>query len=363
MHLPCLLGLFAIAACPSIPKSSPADRVVLVAGGGTGGDGGPAAQARLVEPFGVGCDAAGSLYIVEMQGGERVRKVDPHGVITTVVGTGEAGFSGDNGPAAQARINGAHHLLVLPDGDIFVADTWNNRVRYVDHRTGIISTIAGTGEKGFSGDGEPAIKARFGGIYCLALSPKRDRLYLCDLDNHRIRAIDRETGIVTTVAGNGLQGIPEDGQTATAAPLADPRAIAVDSRGNLYILERNGNALRVVDSSGKIRTLIGPPNHDPPAEIGPLSGPKHLWVDRRDRVFIADTDNHRILMYDPRTARIRQIAGTGRSPGPNASPLAGIGGPAGKIDLNQPHGVFVRADGSVYIADSMNGRVLRIQPF
>jgi hypothetical protein len=310
----------------------------------------------------MGADAAGNLYIVEMQGGERVRKIDSHGVITTVVGTGEAGFSGDNGPAAQARINGAHNLLVLPDGDIFLADTWNNRVRYVNHRTGIITTIAGMGEKGFSGDGGPAIGARFGNIYCLALSPKRDQLYLCDLDNRRIRRMDRKTGIVTTVAGNGDQGVPEDGQQAVAAPLADPRAIAVDSKGSLYILERGGNALRVVDSNGKIRTLIGPPNHDPPTDIGPLSGPKHLYIDRHDTVYIADTDNHRILAYDPRSARIRQIAGTGKPPDSGASALAGIGGSVRDVDLNQPHGVFVRADGTLYIADSMNGRVLRIEP-
>src|SRR5262249_3677870 len=161
------------------------------------------------------------------------------------------------GPADKAQVSGPHHLLVLPDGDILLADTGNCRVRRMDHRTRIITTIAGTGEKGFSGDGGPALQAQFGNIYCLALSPKNDRLYLCALDNRRIRALDLTTGLVQTVAGNGQRGVPQDGQEATQAPLTDPRAIAVDSRGVLYILERGGSALRCVDSSGHIHTLIG----------------------------------------------------------------------------------------------------------
>lgn len=345
-----------------LPMYAGAEKVELVAGGGKGGDGGLATEAHLVEPFGVGFDAAGNLYIVEMEGGERVLKVDSKGVITTVVGTGEKGFSGDNGPAVKAQINGSHHLLVLPDGDILLADTFNNRVRQRDHRTGIITTIAGTGERGFSGDGGPAVKAQFGGIYCLALSPKSDILYLCDLDNRRIRALNRKTGIVSTVAGNGQRGVPEDGQKAVNAPLADPRAIVVDSKGNLYILERGGNALRVVDTTGTIRTLVGGPKHSPPAEIGELNGPKHLCVDRQDNVLIADTENHRILKYDPRTGKLEKITGTGKAPASDAPATAGVGGTALEVPLNQPHGVFVRRDGMIYIADSSNGRVLRVRP-
>jgi sugar lactone lactonase YvrE len=356
-----LLRLIIAAFCLGAAFPGRADRVVLVAGGGVGGDGGPATQAHLVNPFGIGCDAAGNLYIVQMEGGERVSKIDVHGTITTVAGTGEAGFTGDGGPAAQARINGPHHLLVLPNGDILLADTMNSRVRRIDHRTGIITTIVGTGEKGYSGDGGPAAEAQFGNIYCLALSPQGDRLYLCDLDNRRVRVMNLQSGIVTTVAGNGQRGVPEDGRAATDSPLVDPRAITVDAQGNLYILERSGNALRVVGSDGKIRTLIGAPGHEPAAAIGSLNGPKHLCTDRQNRVLIADTENHRILRFDPRTDRIEQIAGTGKEPKADAAAQDGIGGPALALNLKRPHGVFVRPDGAIFIADSENGRVLRIQ--
>ena len=140
---------------------------------------------------------------------------------------------------------------------IFVADTWNNRVRKIDARSGLITNFAGTGRKGFSGDGGPAAQAEFGGIYCLALDETNQTLALADLDNRRIRQIDLKTGIVSTVAGNGKKGVPADGADARSAPLVDPRAVALDGRGNLYILERSGHALRVVDRSGKIRTLAG----------------------------------------------------------------------------------------------------------
>ncbi len=140
---------------------------------------------------------------------------------------------------------------------MFVADTWNNRVRRIEALNGQIITFAGTGRKGFSGDGGPAKQAEFGGIYCVALDPAGGALDLADLDNHRVRRVNLATQNVSTVAGNGKIGVPVDGSEARMAPLVDPRAVAVDGRGNLYILERCGNALRVVDRSGKIRTVAG----------------------------------------------------------------------------------------------------------
>src|SRR6185503_9897446 len=138
-------------------------------------------------------------------------RADRNGRISVLAGTGEKGDSGDNGPAAAAKLNGPHHLLIGPGGIIYVADTFNNRVRKIDPKTGVISTFAGTGKSGFSGDGGPAAEAQMGGVYCIALNKSKDRMYLDDLDNRRIRMVDMKTGIVTTIAGNGKKGVPTDG--------------------------------------------------------------------------------------------------------------------------------------------------------
>ena len=337
-----------------------ADRLVLVAGGGTGGDGAPADGAKLVAPFGVAFDPAGTLVFVELTG-NRVRKIGPDGLVTTIAGTGQKGSGGDGGPAASAEFNGPHSLAVTKEGDIFVADTWNNRVRKIDARSGRITSVAGTGRKGFSGDGGPADRADFGGIYCIALDEAARTLDLADLDNRRIRRVDLATGVVSTVAGNGKKGVPVDGDDARSSPLVDPRAVAVDGRGHLYILERGGHALRVVARSGKIRTLVGDGKPGGSGDGGDarrarLNGPKHLCVDPRGDVVIADTENHRIRVFRLGDGTIRAAAGNGRKG------TGGIGGPPGDAELNQPHGVTIGPGGVLYISDSSNDRILKIVP-
>jgi sugar lactone lactonase YvrE len=337
-----------------------AGRLVLVAGGGTGVDGASADRAKLISPFGTGFDAEGTLFFVEMTG-HRVRKIGPDGLVVTVAGSGQVGSGGDDGPAAKAELNGPHSLAVAKNGDVFVTDTWNNRVRKIDARSGRITNVAGTGRKGFSGDGGLATQAEFGGIYCLALDEAGQTMDLADLDNRRIRRVDLKTGIVSTVAGNGKKGVPADGDDARSAPLVDPRAVAIDGRGNLYILERGGHALRVVDKSGKIRTVAGTGKQGDSgdggdARLARMNGPKHLCTDARGNVLIADTENHRIRIYRPDDGTIRTVAGTGKKG------EKGLGGPPADAELSQPHGVTVGPGGVLYIADSSNNRILKIVP-
>lgn len=335
-----------------------ADRVVLVAGGGTATGAASALEARLDTPFGVDFEATGHLVFVELTG-QRVCRIDPQGQLTVIAGNGQKGYTGDGSPAALAQFNGLHNLSISSQGDIYLADTWNQVVRKIDSKTGLISTIAGTGEKGFSGDGGPAARAKFGGIYCVTVSPDGKQLYLADLDNRRIRVVDLSSGTVETVAGNGKGGVPPNHTTARDQPLVDPRAVMADKEGRVYVLERGGHALRVVDPQGQITTVVGTGKKGHSGDGGPaieatLSGPKHLCLDRDGTVLIADTDNHTIRRYDPRTGQINRVAGTGKVG------TKGVGGPPDLVELNQPHGIFLHPSGDLYISDSHNHRILKI---
>jgi DNA-binding beta-propeller fold protein YncE len=336
-----------------------ADQLILVAGGGTGEDKIPATQARLVQPFGIDFDQAGNAYLVELKG-ERVLRIDRKGILNVIGGTGSTGSTGDDGPARQATFNGMHSLAVTPDGTVYLADTWNQRIRTIDPKTGTITAFAGTGKKGYAGDGGPALAAQFGGVYCVAFNSDLSKLYVTDLDNRRIRVIDMKTRVVSLVAGNGARGAPPDGADAVGAPLVDPRAAAVDRQGNVYILERAGHALRVVDAQGKIRTVAGtgkPGNTGDggDARQATLNGPKHLCIDAAGDVIIADTANHVIRKYTPKDGKIVRIAGTGTmgDSGQGGSPL--------QVPFNEPHGVTIGRDGALYIVDSFNHRVFRWQ--
>jgi DNA-binding beta-propeller fold protein YncE len=329
-----------------VVPASAAEKFVLVAGGEPG---------SLKEPFGLDFLPNGSIVLVEY-GGHRVSQLDKDGKVTALAGVGTKGLK--DGPADQAQFNSPHNLAVAKDGTIYVADTLNHAVRKVDAETHAVSTIAGTGQKGFAGDGGPAKSAEFNQLYHVALDRQQKHLFVVDLGNKRVRSIDLAAGTIETVAGNGKAGVPSDGAKATDAPLVDPRACALDSKGRLYILERSGHALRVVED-GKIRTVVGTGKAGATGDGGPgikatLNGPKFVWVDKNDDVLIGDTENHLIRKFVAKDGTIIRIAGTGKKG------TSGLAGPPLQAELSQPHGVAEAPDGTIFISDSLNNRVLKI---
>lgn len=347
-----LLSFFFLAAAclPARPAT-----IVCVAGCGQGPED-SALGAKFIEPFAVAFDRRGNWYVCEHKG-ERIVRIDPSGKAMVLAGTGREGFSGDGGSAAQAAMFDPHGIVITAGRQMFVADTRNHVIRKIDLKTGRISTVAGTGKAGYSGDGGPATKAEFDGTFAIDVDSKGRALYIADLGNRRIRRVDLKSGIVTTVAGNGEKGVPQDGADAVGSPLVDPRAVAVAANGSLYVLERGGNALRVVDTQGKIRTLIASTQGELRAAttvVPDLNGPKHLCVDRSGNVIIADAENSLVRRYDPRTGKTQTLAGTGQ-PG-----QAIVAGEPFKTQLNRPHGVFVHPSGALYISDSYNNRILKL---
>ena len=266
-----------------------------------GGDGGPATQAALNFPGAVAVDGLGNLYIADTMN-HRVRKVDAAtGTISTIAGTGQHRWSGDGGPATAAALNEPAALAVDDRGNLYIADQSNNRVRKVDLNTGLISTVAGTGETGYTGDGMPAAEAGISGPSGLAIGPD-GALYIADTFSGRIRRIDPETGVISTVAGDGgeyrFSGMPNEFSTS----LSRPYGIALDAAGNLLITDSDSHLIRRWDRKKKIITRLAGSGQARFAGDGgdPLSGslnyPFGVLVDGAGNVYIADTFNHRIRM-------------------------------------------------------------------
>jgi len=343
-------SFFRLTTAKITSPGGAAAKIECVYGCGSGALGGPARDARLIEPFGVALDKQGNWYICEYKG-QRITKVDTRGIISLFAGVEQGGSQAAEGSLAhQLKFKDPHGLVISKDQQMYVADTMNHRLIKIDLKTGRAATIAGTGQPGYSGDGGPAAKAEFNQLYALDINLAGDKLYITDLRNRRIRMLDLKTGNVNTIAGNGEKGVPDDGADAAKSPLVDPRAAAVDSKGNLYILERGGNALRVVDRNGKIRTVIAPGSK----VVKDMNGPKHLCFDHQDNIIIADTENHLIRKCIAKDGTIVTIAGTGENGDRLVSddPL--------KTQLNRPHGVFIHSSGALYISDSDNNRVLKL---
>ncbi|MBC7964278.1 MAG: hypothetical protein H7Z17_00005 [Fuerstia sp.] len=347
LRLPLLLLLLSTLFC----TSSQAGDIEVVIGGLMAEEGGnwDPKDSPLTSPFGVDFNSRGDMWIVELEGG-RVHRFDAAGELHHAGGDGTKSYKGDGEKLAAATFNGMHNCAVTLNGDLYIADSWNHCIRKVDATTGVISTIAGTGQKGFSGDGGPATAATFDFVMCITLNPTNDVLHIADLNNRRIRAVDLKSGVVTTVAGNGKKGVPKDGDLAVQSPLVDPRAVAQDSKGNLWILERGGHALRAVLPDGTIQTVAGTGIKgfvDGPGLTSQFGSPKHLCVDDADNVYIADDENAAIRRMDSQTREVTTILGKGQGDA--------------RIRLSHPHGVTWE-NGWLYVVDMGNNRILRMKP-
>lgn len=318
----------------------PVGTIVTLAGvsAGFGGDGGPATAASLQLPRTMAADFAGNVYLIDTYN-HRVRRIDRQGVITTIGGTGVAGYSGDGGPAIEARFDTPHGIAADPAGNVYVADPPNQRIRRIDAATGIVTTVAGNGTSGFSGDGGPATAAQLRYPKGVEVSPDGS-LYIADNNNHRVRRVDSATGVITTVAGSGTRGFGGDGGPATAARLDEPRNIAFDAQARLYIVDQNNRRVRRVETDGTISTFASG-----------FTFPRDVAVDGDGFVYVADEEANRVWQVSPSGA-VSPFAGTG------SSGLSGDGGPADLARLDRPLGVgFNAATNTVLIADTNNDRI------
>ncbi len=321
---------------------------------GYSGDGGKATGARLNGPFGVVRGPDGAIYVCDT-GNHAIRRVGTDGKITTVAGCGRKGYSGDGGKATKAELNEPYEIRFDRGGNLFFVEMKNNVVRRVDGRTGVISTVAGTGTAGFGGDGGPAVRAEMKAPHSIQFGPD-GALYVCDIGNHRIRKVDMGTGAITTFAGTGERLPTPDGAKIAGAPLNGPRAIDFDARGDLWLALREGNRVYRLDmKAGTIHHVAGTgkpgfTGNGGPAKEATLSGPKGIAIGPDGNVYLADTESHSVRMIDIRRGTLELLAGTGApGDGPEGDPLA--------CGMNRLHGIFVDADGSVYVGDTSTHRV------
>lgn len=337
----------------------PAGAIHTVAGNGTlgfSGDGGPATSAQLFSPNGLAADQSGNLFIVDA-GNDRIRKVAATGVISTVAGNGSRGFSGDGGPATSAEFSPSFsgHLGIAVDrsGNLYIPDYSNQRVRKVSP-SGVISTVAGNGNRESSGDGGPATSAGLTDPIAVAVD-SGGNLYIAEFAGNRVRRVDTK-GIITTAAGGGPLGSNGDGGPATGAVLNAPYALAVDRAGNLYIGDTTARRVRKVDTKGIITTVAGNGGTAYAGDGGPATKASFdltgVAVDEAGNIFISERSN-RIRQVNT-AGMISTIAGTG------VASYSGDGGPATSATLSNPGDVAVDSAGNLFVADSLNSRVRKI---
>lgn len=346
--------LVSLVLCAALVAVSSASTWTISTVAGTGvrgfsGDGGPATAAEINDPFGVVRGPDGALWFCEY-GGQRIRKIARDGTISTIAGTGAVGYTGDGGPALQATFNKPHEIRFDAAGNVFIADMVNQAIRRIDAKTGIITTFAGNRTKGYSGDGGPAHQAALNNPHSIQFGPD-GHLYICDIGNHVIRRVDMRTGIISTYAGTGKAGDTPDGAPIAGTPLRGPRSLDFDRQGNLWLATREGNQVfRFNLKAGTIHHVAGTgkpgfTGNGGPAKLATLSGPKGIAIDAEGNVWLADTESHSVRMINARTGNLELMAGTGKKGnGGDGDPL--------QCAMARLHGIFVDTDGAVYIGDS-----------
>ena len=342
--------------------STSAAEIITIAGTGKDeftGDGGPALKAGVGQPFGLEIGPDGALYYCEFSN-HIVRRLDlKTNALTTVAGTGrKAGYAGDGGPATKALMNQPHELRFDADGNYYISDMLGQAVRRVDWKTSVMTSVAGTGKAGFAGDDGPATVA----IFHLPNSVLLDRsngLLICDIKNLRVRRVDLGTGIISTFAGTGEKKATPNGAPLVGTPLNGPRTLALEADGNVIIVLREGNAVYRADLKTKtLHHLAGTGKQGFGGDGGDarqaqLAGPKGATVDLEGNILLCDTENHTIRVIRKTTGVIESLIGDGQAgDGPDGDPK--------KCRLNRPHGVFVDATGNIYVGDSSNNKVRKL---
>lgn len=359
--MPTQIALALLLALQSANSSAPT--ITTVAGTGQpadGGDSGPALKTNVGDPFGVEIGPDGALYICEVRN-HRVRRLDlATQQLTTVAGCGQLGYAGDGGPATQAKLNEPYEVRFDKAGNMLFVEMKNHLVRKVDAKTGIISTVAGTGKVGFGGDDGPATAAQLSSPHSIALDAD-DNLYIADIANHRIRRVAAKTGIITTIAGTGEKKPPVAGPAA-GKPMVGPRALYIQD-GTLWIALREGHSVwKFSLADGMLAHIAGTGKKGFTGDGGPAAeatfdGPKGIVVTNDGSgVYVVDTENHAIRHIDLATKKISTVAGLGpKHPGDT-----GDGGPAAAATMNRPHGICVGPkDNEVFVGDTLSHRVRR----
>jgi len=338
-------------------------QIETVAGTGTATDNGAAGKANQVnigQPFGVEVGPDGALYITEVEN-HRVRRLDlSSSQITTVAGSGKIGYAGDGGAATAARLNEPYEVRFDTAGNMFFVEMKNHLVRRVDRATGKISTVAGTGKQGFSGDGGSARRAMLNNPHSIAIAGNK-YLYIADIGNHRIRRVDLRRGTIETIAGNGKRQPPVDGKPVLNQPMVGPRALFLRD-GSLWIALREGHSVWRLDlKTALIHHIAGTGKKGYSGDGGSarkatFNGPKGITVSAAGLVYVVDTENQVIRQIDPSGDKIGTIAGFG----PIGQGFGGDGGPANKAKMGRPHGICVGPSGTLFIGDTNNHRVQKI---